>query len=150
MVQEIVSIFEIQADKKSISIETNIPEGMEVYADRNLLSTILRNLINNAVKYTGKKGKIVLDAAISEEGVSISVEDSGIGMDEEQLAILFSLVHGPSTPGTAEEKGTGLGLILCKEFVDKHGGKIWAESTSGKGSVFTILLPNEVKNINNE
>jgi len=143
IVEEIVKIFQIQAEKKVITIDTEIPEGTLVFADRNLLTTILRNLVNNAVKYTPKKGKVMISCVQTGEGPEISVKDTGVGMTKEQMGKLFSLVHGPSTPGTAEEKGTGLGLILCKEFVDKHSGRIWAESEHGKGSTFTFLLPNK-------
>ncbi len=141
IVREIVGIFEIQAEKKSISMEARVKEGTMVYADRNLLSTILRNLINNAVKYTDKNGRVLITGEPDGGGTKIRVEDTGIGMTEEQLGTLFSLVHGPSAPGTAEEKGTGLGLILCKEFTDKHGGNLQAESEPGKGSTFTLFLP---------
>jgi signal transduction histidine kinase len=143
IVGEIVAIFEIQAEKKDIAIEVRIKEGMLVYADKNLLSTILRNLVNNAVKYSSRNGEVLITGEPAPGGVSISVKDTGVGMTEDQLGSLFSLVHGPSTPGTAEEKGTGLGLILCKEFVDKHKGEIRAESRPGEGSTFTLLLPNK-------
>jgi len=143
IIREIVEIFEIQAEKKVITIETEIPEDIIVFADRNLLSTILRNLVNNAVKFTPKKGKVIISSVQTDEGPEISIKDTGVGMTKKQMETLFSLVHGPSTPGTEEEKGTGLGLILCKEFVDKHGGRIRAESEHGKGSIFTFLLPNK-------
>jgi signal transduction histidine kinase len=143
IVHEITSIFEIHAEKKGISLETRIKDGTLVYADRNLLSTILRNLINNAVKFTPKNGLVTISGEQTSEGATIIVKDTGVGMTEDQLSSLFSLVHEPSRPGTAEEKGTGLGLILCKEFVDKHGGKIWAESEPEKGSTFTLTLPNK-------
>jgi signal transduction histidine kinase len=143
IVGEIVAIFEIQAEKKDIAIEVLIKEGTLVYADKNLLSTILRNLVNNAVKYTSRNGKVLITGEPAAGGVNITVKDTGLGMTEDQLSSLFSLVHGPSTPGTAEEKGTGLGLILCKEFVDKHKGEIRAESQPGEGSTFTLLLPNK-------
>jgi len=143
LVNQIVKIFEIQAEKKKISIVSEVPEGIQVFADMNLLSTILRNLINNSIKYTPKQGKISIAAEQNQEGVSISISDSGIGMTKEQIDSLFSLAHGPSTPGTEEETGTGLGLILCKEFVDKHQGRIWVESQVNKGSTFSIMLPKQ-------
>lgn len=143
IIEEISKIFKIQAEKKSISLETRVKDGTLVYADRNLLSTILRNLINNAVKFTSKNGGVTITGEQTGEEVTISVKDTGVGMTEDQLGSLFSLVHEPSRLGTAEEKGTGLGLILCKEFVDKHGGKIWAESEPEKGSTFTLTLPNK-------
>jgi signal transduction histidine kinase len=141
LADEIVRICEIQAEKKAISITSTVPQKLNVFADRNLLSTILRNLVNNGVKYTPKNGSVTISGEQTEEGVSISVTDTGIGMSKDQLESLFSLLHGPSTEGTADEKGTGLGLILCKEFVDKHEGRIWAESQPEKGSTFTFILP---------
>lgn len=145
ILNDILKIFEIQAEKKGISVIADIPDNQMIYADMNLLSTVLRNLINNAVKYTPKKGEVHIIASTADQGVEITVKDTGIGMDKEQLESLFSLVHGPSRPGTSDEKGTGLGLILCKEFVDKHGGRIWAESEPEKGSKFTVFLPDPEK-----
>ncbi len=146
LVEGIIRIFQIQAEKKDITINMEIAKEMKIYADLNLLSTIIRNLVSNAVKFTTKKGRVLVSAEDTNEGVSVSVKDTGTGMTGEQLDTIFSLVHEPSTPGTAEEKGTGLGLILCKEFVDKHGGRIWAESEPGKGSTFTIIFPNKEQN----
>ncbi len=143
IIEDIVNIFDIQSEKKNISIEINVADGLQVFADVNLLSTILRNLIGNAIKYTSKNGKIQVSAEPAVDGVSVSVRDTGVGMTKDQLDSLFSLAHGPSTPGTSEEKGTGLGLILCKEFIDKHAGRIWAESEPGKGSTFSFVLPNK-------
>ncbi len=142
--EEILKIFRIQAEKKDISIESDLESDIRVFADGNLLSTILRNLISNAVKFTQKKGQVFVSAKQQPEGILISIKDTGVGMTEDQLASIFSLAHS-TTAGTAEEKGTGLGLILCKEFVDKHGGRIWAESEPGKGSRFNLILPNEEK-----
>ncbi len=143
MVDEIVKVFGIQAEKKSISIKSEIPEGTRVFADRDLLSTVLRNLVNNAVKFTPKNGEVLVYSGQTGEGVCISVKDTGVGMTEAQLDTLFSLIHEPSSQGTAKEKGTGLGLILCKEFVDMHNGKIWAESKPEKGSTFSFILPDK-------
>lgn len=142
--EEILKIFRTQAEKKDISIESDLESGIQVFADGNLLSTILRNLISNAVKFTPKKGQVFVSTKQQPEGVLISVKDTGVGMTEDQLASLFSLTHS-TTAGTDEEKGTGLGLILCKEFVNKHGGRIWAESEPGKGSRFNLILPKEEK-----
>ena len=109
-----------------------------------MIKTILRNLISNAIKFTHKNGKVEVTARIDNKHVEISVSDNGIGMTKETMSKLFRLDGNLSTPGTENEKGTGLGLFLCKEFVDKHGGKIWAESRSGNGSVFKFVLPSSV------
>jgi signal transduction histidine kinase len=141
MVTEIFKVFEIHADKKGVTLVSEIPEDVFVNADRNLLSTILRNLINNAVKFTPNGGQVRIFCEQNNSEITISVEDTGIGMSEEQLDNLFRLDSNVTMPGTSEEKGTGLGLILCKEFVDMHKGKIWASSMPKEGSTFSFTLP---------
>jgi two-component system sensor histidine kinase/response regulator len=105
-----------------------------------MLSTVLRNLISNAIKFSGNKGKIKISAKKSCEEIIVSVSDNGVGIVPERLEKLFRLDESESTQGTNNEKGTGLGLILCKEFVEKHGGKIWAQSKPGKGTTFYFTL----------
>jgi len=145
MVTEIFKVFEIHADKKGVNMVSEIPEDVSVYADRNLLSTILRNLINNAVKFTPNGGQVRIFCEQSKSEITIFVEDTGIGMSETQMDNLFRLDSNITMPGTSEEKGTGLGLILCKEFVDMHKGKIWASSKPKEGSTFSFTLPLKVK-----
>ena len=145
MVTEIFKVFEIHADKKGVNMVSEIPEDVSVYADRNLLSTILRNLINNAVKFTPNGGQVRIFCEQSKSEITIFVEDTGIGMSETQMDNLFRLDSNITMPGTSEEKGTGLGLILCKEFVDMHKGKIWASSKPKEGSTFSFTLPIKVK-----
>lgn len=145
MVTEIFKVFEIHADKKGVNMVSDIPEDVSIYADRNLLSTILRNLISNAVKYTLNGGQVRVFCEQNSNEISISVEDTGIGMSEKQLDNLFRLDSNVTMPGTSEEKGTGLGLILCREFVDLHQGKIWASSKPKEGSIFSFTLPLKVK-----
>jgi PAS domain S-box-containing protein len=129
------------ADKKSIQIINNIQEPCLVYADKNMLNTIIRNLLANAVKYTPRNGSIIIDCRQLSGNIEFSVKDSGIGIPQQSIAQLFGIDSKYSTPGTEKEQGTGLGLILCHEFVEKHGGKIWAESEEGKGSSFSFTLP---------
>ena len=145
MVSEIFKVFEIHADKKGVNLVSEIPEDISVIADRNLLSTILRNLINNAVKFTSNGGQVRIFCEQNGSEIIISVEDTGIGMSEKQLDNLFRLNDNVTMPGTSEEKGTGLGLILCKEFVDMHKGKIWASSKPKEGSTFSFTLPLKTK-----
>ncbi len=145
MVTEIFKVFEIHADKKGVNMVSEIPEDVSVNADRNLLSTILRNLINNAVKYTPNGGQVRVFCEQNNSEITISVEDTGIGMSEKQLDNLFRLNSNVSMPGTSEEKGTGLGLILCKEFVDMHRGEIWVSSKPKEGSIFSFTLPLKTK-----
>ena len=141
VIEEIVKIFSIQADKKNIKIDISVPKKTPGYFDRNLLSTILRNLINNAVKFTTRGGKINITCISDPEKITVSVQDTGIGMTREQMNQLFDLTGTIIMPGTSEEQGTGLGLILCKEFVDMHNGRIWAGSKPGEGSTFYFTLP---------
>lgn len=145
MVTDILKVFEIHSDKKGVNMLSEITEDVNVYADRNLLSTILRNLISNAVKYTPNGGQVRIFCEQNNKEITISVEDSGIGMSEEQMGNLFKLKSNETMPGTSEEKGTGLGLILCKEFVEMHRGKIWVTSAPKQGSTFSFSLPIKVK-----
>ena len=109
-----------------------------------MLDTILRNLITNAIKFSYENGKITLTAVERAIDILITVNDQGKGMPPAILEKLFLADSKTSTPGTNNESGTGLGLLLCKEFVELHGGKIWAESEIGKGSVFFFTLPKVV------
>jgi len=135
------------AKGKNIELKSSFPDDLTVLADKNMLKTILRNLISNAIKFTHKNGKVEVKAIIDNKQVEISVSDSGIGMTKETMAKLFRIDANLSTRGTENEKGTGIGLFLCKEFVEKHGGKIWVESESGKGSVFKFVLPSDLNQL---
>jgi len=129
------------AIRKNIELKRFIPDNLVIMADRNMIKTVLRNLISNAIKFTPKKGKVEVNALTNDKQVEITVSDNGIGMTKETIAKLFRIDANLLTQGTENEKGTGLGLFLCKEFVEKHGGKIWVESETGKGSQFTFTLP---------
>jgi signal transduction histidine kinase len=129
------------ATGKSIDLKNYVNDSLTIIADKNMLRTILRNLITNAVKFTHKNGRVKVNAISSDDHVEISVSDNGIGMSQETISKLFRIDANLSTRGTENEKGTGLGLFLCKDFVEKHNGKIWVESEEGKGSTFKILLP---------
>jgi len=130
-----------QAGKKHISIEMEGLDEIIVFADMNMLKTILRNLISNAVKFTNVNGKIIINAEKTPDNAIITVSDNGVGIDVKSQAKLWSLSDQYSTPGTKNETGTGLGLILCKEFTERNGGKIWVESEPGRGSDFKFTLP---------
>jgi signal transduction histidine kinase len=129
------------ATGKNIEIKSYINDTITVLGDKNMIRTILRNLITNAVKFTHKNGKVEVNAITRNNQLEIAVSDNGIGMTQETAAKLFKIDANLSTLGTENEKGTGLGLFLCKEFVEKHGGKIWVESQEGKGSTFKFLVP---------
>ena len=142
IVQDIIDMLDSTAKIKNISLNISAVSNMDVYADPNMLHTILRNLISNAIKFTKSGGNIDIIAISEQDHVKISVIDNGVGMNEETLNKIFGIETNFTSNGTANEKGTGLGLILCKEFVEKHGGKIWVESELGKGSRFIFTLPN--------
>jgi len=134
----IQSVFE-SAVKKEIDIKVDIPNDLVVFADENMLGSIVRNLAFNAVKFTLKGGKINISArAVLPDFAEISVKDSGIGMSEDIQETLFSIKEHSTRSGTDGEPSTGLGLIICKEFVEEHGGKIWGNSQNGKGSEFKL------------
>jgi len=112
-----------------------------VNADRNMLNTILRNLFSNAIKFTHREGKILLKALKKNDIIEVAIIDNGIGMDEKTKNKLFNISEKESSKGTENEEGTGLGLLLCKEFIARHNGQIWVESQKGVGSVFTFTVP---------
>jgi two-component system sensor histidine kinase/response regulator len=127
--------------KKNITIEKSFADNDTVYADNMLVNTILRNLLTNAIKFTHPNGKIIVSALNKDNFLEISVADTGVGIDPKHIHKIFRIDSKFSLLGTNKEKGTGLGLILCKEFVEKQGGTIWVESELGKGSKFTFTLP---------
>lgn len=130
------------AKAKEIRLKNNISSQISVFADKNMIQTVIRNLLSNALKFTHKGGEIFLDAHNSEDSfIEIRIEDTGMGMDKDLLENLFVLNADINRPGTNGEPSTGLGLLLCDEFINKHGGKIWAESEEEKGSVFHFTLP---------
>jgi signal transduction histidine kinase len=136
-----VELLTANAEQKQISLRNLLAEEFVVFADLNMIDAVVRNLVSNALKFTDAGGSIAVSATHSEHEVSVSVSDTGIGIAEEHISKLFRIDAKYKRLGTAHEKGTGLGLILCKEFVEHHGGKIWVESEAGKGSTFTFSLP---------
>jgi len=140
-VSNVISLLEIQAINKEITITNNVTKDIFVNADKNMLATILRNLISNAIKFTETKGIVQVSSFMNSEFVEISVKDNGIGINKEDLQNLFSIEVKNSSVGTANEQGSGLGLILCKEFVEKHGGKLWVESSVNNGTEFKFTMP---------
>jgi signal transduction histidine kinase len=141
-----VDLLKYTASEKNIELISVIDHKMFVYADEDMINTIIRNLVSNAIKYTYEKGKISIMAEETPDFITVSIRDNGIGMEPEDLKNLFRIDISTVRPGTGDEKGTGLGLIICKEFIEKNGGKIWAESTPKKGSVFYFTIP-KAKNI---
>ena len=141
----ITPLFDNIAGQKIITITADLPPNIKVYADQPMLSTVMRNLISNAIKFTHPGGKIRISAEENQDMITVSISDTGVGISKTMINKLFRIDENYSTSGTQNEKGTGLGLILCKEFIEKHNGKIWVESEEGIGSTFTFALPGSPK-----
>lgn len=131
------------AVKKSIKIEVDVSEKLFINTDKFTIRTVIANLFNNAVKYTEHNGQVKISAIQKDNFMEISISDNGVGIPQEVIPKLFRIEENVTTVGTDSEKGTGLGLLLCKEFIEKNNGKIWVESELGIGSDFYIKLPNE-------
>jgi len=144
LIDEIVLMLESSAFQKKIRIRKDIPPETTGYADKAMISTILRNLISNAIKFSYSEGEISVSVTKNNSGLVVAVSDTGIGISNEIIGKLFQIDQNITTSGTQNEQGTGLGLILCKEFVEKHGGKMGIESELGKGSTFYFNLPDQI------
>lgn len=136
--------FNISASQKQVALDQSVFQDIYLTADIQMVKTIFRNLISNAIKYSNQGGIIFISATEGSQFVEIEVMDNGIGMTESTLRKLFKMDEFHSTLGTENEHGTGLGLLFCKEFVEMHGGKIWAESKPGKWSKFKFTLPHYI------
>lgn len=141
LIDEVMLLLNGIADQKSIIIENQLTKPVLVFADKEMISAVMRNLISNALKFTHTGGCLSISALIKENEVIITVSDNGVGLPEDRINKLFILSESYSTPGTNKEKGTGLGLILCNEFIKKNNGLIWVESEIDKGSSFSFSLP---------
>lgn len=140
-IEESINLLRDEATQKNITITMNAPQKLITRVDQAMLNTILRNLLSNAVKFTHPGGKITVRAQLKHHLLKLSVTDNGIGISKEARENLFRIDMTCTTRGTENEKGSGLGLILCKEFVEKHGGQIWVESEVGRGSIFSFTIP---------
>ncbi|MDP2889657.1 MAG: PAS domain-containing sensor histidine kinase [Bacteroidota bacterium] len=141
LTSDVIKLLSILARQKSIAITTHFPPLVFVMADKEMISTVLRNLISNAVKFTNPGGEIVISAKPKQKEWVITIADNGVGIKKEAINKLFRIDQSYSTMGTQNEKGTGLGLLLCKEFIEKHNGRIWIESEEGQGSKFHFSVP---------
>ena len=142
VINDNIVLLKESAQNKSIVLTSEIEDDIALFGDKNMIKTVIRNLISNAIKFTPENGKIVIKSNSTNEGTEFSVIDSGIGISQENISKLFRLDVHHTTVGTKDEKGTGLGLILCKEFVEKHNGKIWVESEVGIGTTFKFTIVN--------
>jgi PAS domain S-box-containing protein len=140
-VSESLKMIESSAKIKGISINLTINKTLKVFADKDMLDSVMRNLILNAIKFSHKEGKIKVSAIEADHVIQVSVKDDGVGIPAEIQSGIFRIDKHTITTGTDNEIGTGLGLILCKDFITRHQGSIWVDSTPGKGSTFTFSLP---------
>ena len=141
IIDEIMSLSTPSAKAKEIALTYRLPDGIKVFADLNMIKTVLRNLISNAIKFTHTSGKIHIEIIENSLSTTFKISDNGLGMSKETQSKIFNQATNASTNGTANEKGSGLGLILCKEFVEMHGGNIIVESQLDKGSTFKFTIP---------
>jgi len=140
-VEKCFGLMHQNAIQKEIRLKNKISPETVIYADDEMITTVIRNLVSNAIKFTHRKGVITVSAKNEEEKVIIEIRDNGIGIAKERIPNLFNPDENHTNLGTEGEKGTGLGLIICKDFVEKNSGKIWIESQPGEGTVFFISLP---------
>lgn len=140
MVRDVMALLRLQANSKNVKLENKLSKPIHVYADKDMLNLVVRNLISNAIKFTASGGKVMVEANEADSFVEVFVKDTGTGMSRETLAKLNEN-NFFTTKGTANEAGTGLGLMLCKEFLAKNGGRMFVESTVGEGSTFSFTLP---------
>lgn len=144
-INETTHLYDEVAKQKLITIKKELPGDLIIFADKHMLSTVFRNLFSNAVKFTKSGGEVVISAVLKENNVVFSLTDNGVGIAEKNINKLFRIDQSYSTQGTNNEIGTGLGLILCKEFIEKCNGKIWVESVLGVGTTFSFSLPLSIK-----
>jgi signal transduction histidine kinase len=138
---ETLYLLKENAANKGIQLQNLVGDNISVFADKNMISSVLQNLISNSIKFTNANGKIEISCVPNGKHITVKVKDNGVGMSQENVAKLFKIEENVSTPGTDNEKGTGLGLILCKELIEKNNGRIWCESKPGDGSEFYFSLP---------
>ncbi len=140
LIRDVTEMYRYMAEKKKITLMDNHPDDLIVYADETLISVVLRNLVHNAIKYTGETGVVTLEAFSQGDHVTVTVSDTGCGMTQEEQEKLFNLEYHFSRKGTSGEEGTGLGLIISKEFLEIHGSSLTLESRPGEGSRFSFSL----------
>ena len=140
LVDDNIKLLVTQAEKKKISLLSHIKKSMVAYIDANMMSLVLKNLITNAIKFSREGGSVEIDAEMLDNKIVVSIKDHGIGMAEENINKLFEQ-ETFTTRGTANEKGTGLGLFISKNFIENNGGKIWIDSKEGQGSTFRFMVP---------
>lgn len=146
LIKQTLPLFKSAAENKNITIKTSLERDLQIVADRQMIETVIRNLVSNAIKFTNPEGNISIVVTSNNGSIETSVIDNGVGINPESLDKIFRIDANIKTKGTMNETGTGLGLILCKEFIEKHGGNITASSKPNNGSKFTFYLPNTLSN----
>ncbi|MFW5701856.1 MAG: sensor histidine kinase [Bacteroidota bacterium] len=141
LIRNVIDLLKVNADQKSLTLDYSVEDEIEAFGDKNMIETVIRNLVSNAIKFSYEGGSIQIIATRFYGGIEISVADEGIGISDENQKKLFRIDLNYKTKGTAREGGTGLGLILCKEFVERHGGRMSVSSRVGEGSRFSFYLP---------
>ena len=138
---ENINLHKLQAEKKGIILLSSDNDEAYAYGDRDMINSVIRNLMTNAVKFTDKDRKVEVIMQTRDNDIEVSIADEGIGIPEENMGKLFRIDEKFKSTGTAGEKGTGLGLIICKEFVEKNGGEITVQSNPGQGTTFSFTIP---------
>lgn len=141
VVEENITLLNSQAKSKNIELINSVPQDVFAFADLNMVLTVIRNLLSNAIKFSNNGGKVEIAGKNHDKFVEIAIKDNGIGISEEGLEKIFRIDMKYSTPGTARERGSGLGLVLCREFIEKNFGTLAATSKPGEGSEFVFTLP---------
>lgn len=140
-INQIINLLKNNAEQKNISVTNDVPNGAVVFADEDMIFSVVQNLLSNAIKFTREGGNIVFRSSFRESDIEISVTDNGVGIKDEDIKKLFRMDSHHTTYGTKDEKGSGLGLLLCKEMVERNRGKIWVTSKTGMGTTFSFTLP---------
>jgi len=141
IIRENILFVQPLAENKTIVCKEEIETGIQVFADKNMLNTIIRNLITNAIKYTSRGGEVTVETEKKKKKAIVLVIDNGVGMSVEKVQLLLNHTNFKTTPGTEQESGSGFGLVLAREFIEKNQGKLTIESTEGEGSVFSFTIP---------
>jgi signal transduction histidine kinase len=136
-----INLHQVPAGEKGVVISSNVKDEFQAYGDREMINTVIRNLINNAIKFSFEGGSVEVEVKSKDSCFEVMVRDSGTGMTDEDVKKIFLIDQKFKTPGTAGETGTGLGLVLCMDFVHKNRGEIWCDTRVGKGSSFYFTIP---------
>jgi len=142
LIRENINLHKILAEKKGIRLIALEPDEIYAYGDRDMINSVIRNLVNNALKFTGRDKKVEIKVSSNDQDIEVSIVDEGIGIEQENMEKLFRIDEKFKARGTAGEIGTGLGLIICREFVEKNGGEITVQSQPGEGTTFSFTIPN--------